>query len=109
MSFIAFSGSRRAVAVAAFAAGLSATLAAAQAPTLSVSHNNVVPGASVTLTVVGTPGEESSSRLGIVAHPAAGEPACGSASARGGTGAAPFSSQTLKHHEVTAAAAGFCG
>jgi len=69
MSFIAFSGSRRAVAVAAFAAGLSATLAAAQAPTLSVSHNNVVPGASVTLTVVGTPGEESSSRLGIVAHP----------------------------------------
>ena len=58
MSFTALSLSRRAVAVVAFAAGLSATLAAAQAPTLSVSQHNVVPGVSVTLTVVGTAGEE---------------------------------------------------
>ena len=50
-------GSRRSVALFALAASLSATLAAAQAPTLSVSQSNVVPGASVTLTVAGPAGE----------------------------------------------------
>src|SRR5688572_33446616 len=57
MSLTVFRGARRAAAALSLSAVLSASAAFAQAPTLAVSQNNVVPGASVNLTITGAPGD----------------------------------------------------